>query len=249
MGRGNFLGDKRGMPSAMCTLQTNRLSFYKENHVTISGLLMLGAAEVFDSKTQELLGYVFTVAHGQGQLQRWLLFRNPNNQFEIRPPSESMAQWSLEDWQKHVIATWRPNGFYVWAQADVYKYGGNYDGVTWTRLPSADDLPKPSFPDRPGSNFQLDFLDGKLIDVRQEDGRGHAYVVRGLENESSIEYWALSPRYKAAASTRTEIAVGNEAAASLEGFVKHCQGSWSPGSTFVITGCLNHHGAAVPFAP
>jgi hypothetical protein len=210
---------------------------------------MLGAAEVVDPKTQELLGYVFTIAHGLGQLQRWLLFRNPKNQFAIRPPSEAMTRWSLEDWQKHVADLWRPNAFYIWAQADVYEYGGTYDNVVWTRIPTADNLPKPSFPDRPGSSYQLDYLDGTLVDVHQEDRSGCAYVVRGIEDESSIEYWLLPTRYQPAGSTRTEIAMGRTAVASLEGFVTHCQASWSRGTTFVITGCLNHHGAAAPFAP
>jgi len=160
-----------------------------------------------------------------------------------------MAQWSLEDWQRQVPSLWRPNGFYVWAQADVYEFGGTYGGVAWTRIPSADDLPKPSFPDRPGGSFQLDYLDGKLIDVRQEDGRGYAYVVRSIEEESSIEYWSLPTRYQPAGATRTDVVVGNEPATSLEGFVAHCQPSWAAGATFVITGCLNHHGAAAPFAP
>ena len=217
--------------------------------MTISGLLSLGAAEVVDSNTQELLGYVFSVAHGQGQLQRWLLFRNPKNQFAIRAPSASMAQWSLADWQNNVVELWQPNGFYVWAQADVYEYGGKYEGFTWTQIPSVDNLPKPSFPDRPGSSFQLDFLVGKILDVRQEDGRGHAYVVRGVEAESSIEYWLLPARYQSAGAARTEVTIGNDDAASLEGFVVHCQASWSSGAKFVITGCLNHLGAAAPFAP
>lgn len=217
--------------------------------MTISGLLMLGAAEVFDSNTHELVGYVFTVAHGQGQLQRWLLFQNPQNHFEVRPPSETMAHWTLEDWKRHVAELWRPNGYYVWAQADVYEYGKTYNGVPWTHVPSADDLPKPTFLDIPGTNFQLDYLDGRLVDVRQQDARGHAYVVRGLKEESSIEYWLLPAQYQPAGNVRTEIAVGNVEVASLESFVAHCQPSWSPGTKFVITGCLNYHNVDAPFAP
>jgi len=217
--------------------------------VTITGLLTLGAAELIDSKTQELLGYAFTVAHGKGQLQRWLLFRNPNNQFEIRPPSASMAQWSLEDWQRHVADLWRPNSFYVWAQADVYEYGGTYGGVTWNRIPTAENLPHPTFPDRPGANYQLDYFEGRIIDVLQEDGRGSAYVVRGLAVESSIEYWSLPAQYSPAGRVRATVGIGSASAASLDGFVDHCQSSWSAGSTFVITGCLNYSGVDVPFAP
>lgn len=217
--------------------------------MTITGLLTLGAVEVVDSKTQELLGYAYTVAQGKGQLQRWLLFRNPKNQFEIRSPSESMARWSLEDWRRHVADSWRPNAYYVWAQANVYEYGVTYDGVTWNHIPPVNDLPQPSFPDRPGSSYQLDYLDGKLLDVLQEDGRGRAYVVRGLDDESSIEYWSLPLGYQSAGIARVEVAVGHEAAASLDHFVQLCQTSWGPGSKFVMTGCLNYHATATPLAP
>lgn len=217
--------------------------------MTITGLLTLGAAEIIDSTTQEVLGYAFTIAHGQGQLQRWLLFRNPKNQFEIRPSPESMARWSLEDWQKNVGDLWRPNAYYVWAQADVYRYGETHGNVIWNKIPSGERLPTPSFPDRPGSSYQLDYYEGKIIDVLQEHERGRAYVVRGINEESSIEYWLLPARYQPAGSARTQVNVGNENAASLNGFVDSCQSFWGTGSTFVITGCLNYTGAAAPFAP
>ncbi len=217
--------------------------------MTITGLLALGAAEIVDHATQELLGYVFTQAHGQGQLQRWLLLRNPHNEFEIRSPSKEMAGWSLDDWQDHVAKSWRPNAFYVWAQADVYTHGDTYGETTWKQIPSADDLPKPSFPDRPGSNFQLDYLDGKVIRVVQDDWMGRAYVVRGLSQESSIEYWVLPARYVPAGEARTRVSTGSEQARSLSEFVEMNQSSWTPGATLIITGCLNYTGEAAPFAP
>ncbi|MDI1442462.1 hypothetical protein [Polyangium sp. 6x1] len=217
--------------------------------MTTTGLLDLGAAEIVDRRTGELLGYAFTVAHGKGQLQRWLLFRHPQNELEIRPPPAAMANWSLADWQASVPGLWRPNGFYVWAQADVYQQGGTYDGVTWTQLPPASRLPKPTFPERPGSNYQLDWT-GKVADVLQEDWRGRAFVVRGLTQASSIEYWSLPARYQPAGNTRTAaVAVGVEEASSLDVFVEECNRTWSSGGTFVITGCINYHGPAAPFAP
>lgn len=217
--------------------------------MTISGLLNLGVVEVIDSNTQQILGYAFTTAHGRGQLQRWLLFQHPKNHFEVRAAPASMAAWSLADWQKHVVESWRPNGYYVWAQADVYEYGGTYDGTTWNALPSAEKLPNPTFPDRPGAGFQLDYLEGKLIDVRQEDGRGLAYVVRGLDDESSIEYWVLSGQFQPAGAARTEVKPSRVEASSLEAFVVQAQSSWNAGATMVLTGCLNHHGETAPFAP
>lgn len=217
--------------------------------MTTTGLLALGAAEIIDSNTQEILGYVYTVPSDQGQLQRWLLFRNPHNSFEIRSPSREMAHWTLEDWQKHVSQLWRPHGYYVWAQADVYEYGGTYGGVKWTHLPTAENLPEASFPEQPGRNFQLDYMDGKIIELLQGDDRGHAYVVRGLAEESSIEYWALPARFQAAGTAHTAVSLGRDSVGSLEGFVERCQSTWSGGSTFIITGCLNYTGEVAPFAP
>lgn len=217
--------------------------------MTTTGLLDLGVAEIVDRGTQELLGYVFTVANGAGQLQRWLLFRNPQNELAIRPPPASMAGYSLADWQANVPALWRPESYYVWAQADVYEHGKTYNGTTWTQIPPSTRLPEPSFPERPGSNFQLDFT-GLVADVLQDDSRGLAYVVRGLGSESSIEYWSLPARYQPAGRARAAaIAVGVREAISLDAFTTLCNETWSPGCTFVITGCLNYHGSAAPLAP
>lgn len=217
--------------------------------MTTTGLLDLGATEIVERRTGELLGYAFTVESGKGQLQRWLLFRHPQNELEIRPPAASMANWSLADWQANVPSLWRPNGFYVWAQADVYRHGESNTDVTWTVIPAASDLPKPTFPERPGGNYQLDYT-GKVIDVLQENWRGRAFVVRGLTQESSIEYWSLPARYQPAGSMgATAVSVGQEEASSLASFVEHCNRTWSSGSAFVITGCVNHHAAAAPFAP
>lgn len=217
--------------------------------MTTTGLLDLGVAEVVNRQTEELLGYVFTEANGTGQLQRWLLFRHPENNLAIRSAPASMANWSLSDWQANVPSLWRENGFYVWAQANVYQHGNTYDGVTWTQIPSSGNLPAASFPERPGSNFQLDWMDGKIIEVRQGDWLGRVYVARGLTAESSIEYWALPSQFQAAGSTRTSVSMGTAEVSSLDAFVDIANRTWSPGGTFLITGCLNYHGAAAPFAP
>lgn len=213
------------------------------------GLLAHGVAEIVDCKTLEVLGYVYTVADGQGQLQRWLLFQNPKNEFQIRAPSAEMSRWTLDDWQRHVSESWRPHSFYVWAQADVYEYGGTYGGTTWQQIPTAEKLPDASFPDRPGSNFQLDYMDGRIIDVLQDDRLGWAYVVRGLAHESSIEYWALPARYEPAGKATTAVSLSKDGVGSLDEFVARCQSSWTSGSTFIVTGCLNYTGESAPFAP
>ncbi|MDI3287814.1 hypothetical protein [Polyangium sp. 15x6] len=221
----------------------------QEKDMTTTGLLDLGASEIVDRNTGELLGYAFTVENGKGQLQRWLLFRNPQNELEIRPPAPAMATWSLADWQANVPNLWRPNGFYVWAQANVYRHGETHNGVTWNQIPPPAQLPRATFPERPGSNYQLDYTGGKVIDVLQEDWRGSAYVVRGLSEASSIEYWSLPARYGSAGNKRAVVSVGTDEVTSLDAFVRLASGSWGPGCSFVITGCLNHHGAAAPFAP
>jgi len=214
-----------------------------------TGLLALGAADVVDPKSGELLGYVYTIAHGRGQLQRWLLFRNPHNELGIRPPSPEMAKWSLDDWQSQVENLWRPNGYYVWAQADVYEHGGTYDGTTWRQIPPAKNLPEPSFPERMGSNFQLDYMEGRLMEILQNDHRGKAYVVRGLAQESSIEYWLLPANYVPAGKASMSVSLGRTSAANLDTFVDSCQPTWVAGSALLITGCLNYSGEAPPFAP
>ena len=214
-----------------------------------TGLLALGAANVVDPNSGELIGHVYTIAHDQGQLQRWLLFRNPKNALEVKPPSEDMANWSLEDWQAHVENLWRPNGYYVWAQANVYQYGETNSETSWRELPPARNLPEPSFPERMGANFQLDYMDGRLLDIRQNDYVGKAYVVRGLGQESSIEYWLLPANYQAAGNTPMTVSPGRTSVAHLDGFLDACRSAWGPGSSFVITGCLNYSGQAPPFAP
>jgi hypothetical protein len=214
-----------------------------------TGLLALGAADVINPNSGELLGHVYTVAHERGQLQRWLLFRNPQNELGIRPASEAMATWSLEDWQNNVENLWRPNAYYVWARADVYEHGGTYNGTTWEQIPAAKDLPEPSFPERMGSNFQLDYMEGRLIEILQNDYRGRAYVVRGLAQESSIEYWMLPANYVPAGRTSMAVSIGQTSAANLDAFVDSCQSSWVAGSALLITGCLNYSGEAPPFGP
>ncbi len=217
--------------------------------MTTTGLLAPGAAEVVDPDTRELLGYVYTIEHGRGQLQRWLLFRHPKNELQIRPPPEDMARWSLDDWQDKVAELWRPDGYYVWARADVYAFGETYNGITWDKLPAENDLPPPTAPEQMGNNFQLDYNEGWLIDISQLYREGKAYVVRGLSSSSSIEYWLLPPDYVPAGKTRLTVQVGLERVASLADFITLCQPSWTPGSTLIITGCVNYTGKAPPFSP
>src|SRR5436190_13123531 len=113
--------------------------------MTITGQLALGASQVVSPATGELIGYAYAEATPTGQLQRWILYNDPRNSFEIRPPITKMVGWSVSDWKANVSNLWRPGSFYVRAKSDVYRHGDTYRGVPWTRIPQASELPAPSF--------------------------------------------------------------------------------------------------------
>jgi hypothetical protein len=215
-----------------------------------TGLLQLGAVQVFSRGTEEVIGYAYTVESGAGQLQRWLLYRNPHNAFEIKPPPASMAGWTLSDWQAEVPRLWRPGSFYVWAQADIYQHGGTYGELTWTRIPPDSKLPLPSYPPVTKGPFQLDPTGFRVLEVRQESSIGLAYSIGGLEDDLSAEYWMLPAGFQPAGAGReAEIALGAEEARSLDGFIDAANQRWSAGCLFVITGCVNRRGETAPGAP
>lgn len=214
----------------------------------LKGQLEMGAVKIVDPSSREVIGYAYTVESGLGQLQRWLLYRKPQNEFVVRPPPASMAGWSLTDWREGVKDLWRPGSSYVWAQTDLYRYGGTYKGVAWTRLPVASKLPPPTF--YPSPPRQLD-PGGKIIEVRQQQQvLGLAFSVRGLADDSNVEYWLLPEAYQPAGRAETAtISVGARQATSLAAFVDVANQSWAPGCTFAITGCVNHHQQTPPAKP
>lgn len=218
------------------------------------GLLDLGVSEVVNRTTGKLIGYAFTEPNGKGFFERWLLFENPNNDFEVRSAPAHMASWSLGDWQEKVAQLWQPESYYVWAQADVYRYGETYDGVKWTEIPPATHLPSPSFPERPGVDFQLDYGDQcvqhcarGIIDVVQHDKCGHGFVIRGLSQETSVEFWTLSVGDASVCEPRNFISEGAIQAESLDAFVNLANSKWREESVFIITACVNYHGKLPPF--
>lgn len=218
----------------------------------ITGLLALGVAQVKSRRTQEVIGYVYTESNDVGQLQRWLLYRNPENDFELGPPPDHMVGWTLREWQANVPSLWRGRSYYVWAQNKLYLYGGTYDGITWTRIPPASRLPKPTYPEVGDGPLQLDPTGGKLLDVVDpaRGAHGIAFCVGGLAQESSDEYWMLPAQFQPAGkSARVAISVGQQDAKDLEQFVQVANRSWGPGGAFVITGCINHEGTAAPAFP
>ncbi|KYF94197.1 hypothetical protein BE20_07170 [Sorangium cellulosum] len=195
-----------------------------------------------------MIGYAYTVENGLGQLQRWLLYRDPQNEFVVGPPPASMRDWSLADWQEGVKRLWRPGSYYVWAQADLYRHGGTYHGVTWHRIPAADRLPPPTF--YPSAPRQLD-PGGRIIEVRQSlKVHGLAFSVRGLADASSVEYWLLPEAYQPAGrAAPATISVGARQASSLAAFIDVANQSWASGCTLAITGCVNHHQQIPPVKP
>lgn len=209
-----------------------------------TGQLALGAAEVV-STTCEPICYVYTVATPTGQLQRWLLHKDPQNAFKIRRPPSHMAGWSLSDWQANVPKEWRKGSIYVRAESVVYRHGETYDGVVWTKIPA--DLPPPIFPKGSGESHQLDPIGSRIIHVMQEDRRGLAFTVRGVHAESNAEYWLLPGAYEpAGGSAEAGIVMGSEEVSDLDQFVRLANQSFQPGSLFIITGCVNYAGDAPP---
>ncbi|WP_437977954.1 hypothetical protein WMF11_15055 [Sorangium sp. So ce295] len=243
--------------------------------MSIMGLLQPGAVQVVNPKSRKVIGYAFSVETQRGQLQRWLLFEHPHNTLDIEPPPEHMAQWSLSDWQANVAELWRPGSFYVWAQADVYRYDDASRQKAWTKIPPASRLPAPTYPDVGICDFQLDPTGGRLFQVLQQravglvlarnepfeaagvklnaamalEARGLAYVVNGLLDPASTEYWMLPAAYEPAGkSAAVAVKTGPQEAKSLQEFIDVANRGWGPGSTFVITGCINYRGERAPAA-
>jgi hypothetical protein len=231
-----------------------------EDMSMMNGQLSTGLVQVVAPGTGELLGYAYTVASEGGQLQRWLLYRNPENTFEIVAPPEDKVRWTLEDWQSNVRLLWRPNAYYVWARTDVYEHGGTYNGVRWDRIP--DPLPAPRYPKEGdlGDVFQLDPTGMHPISVLQwsSDLWGMAWTEDGLRDAAvagsgrgrNAEYWLLPAGFKpAGGGGRTSIAVGALRCESLRQFVALANERWVPGAVFAITGCKNYINEVAPAMP
>lgn len=220
----------------------------------VTGQLSLGVVKVVDPANGDLLGYAFTEISGAGQLQRWLLHRDPLNALEIAPAPEEMRGWSLSDWRSKVPSLWRKNAYYVWAQTDVYEYGKEYFETVWDTFPR--DLPMATYYQKSG-NFQLDPT-GLLPEIRQSDSTepGIVYVESGLAaalksasgRANSCEYWYLPPGFlPAGAGARTVISPGSASSAEgKSGFREMVSRRWGPGSVFAITGCTNYVGELPP---
>jgi hypothetical protein len=214
--------------------------------MTTTGQLDLGVAQVTRRGTGEEIGYVYTVEHGNGQLQRWLLLQDPQSSFDVRPAPATMKGMSLSDWQAEVAKYWKTGAVYVRAQADVYRYGEGTDGA-WTEIPPADDLPLPTFPQMPGASFQLDYTRYSALNVIQGSSYGLAYSINGVSDNSNAEYWMLPAGFQPAGEGAVAAVVpGSVPASSLQQFVDEANKTFGPGCLFVITGCVNYKGATAP---
>jgi hypothetical protein len=222
-----------------------------------NGQLSTGLVQVVAPGTGELLGYAYTVANEGGQLQRWLLYRNPENTFDLVAPPADKAAWTLEDWKANVRSLWRPSSYYVWAQTTVYAHGGTYGGVRWDQIPTK--LPAPVYPPE-GDSFQLDPTGAHPISVLQwgTDLWGMAWTEDGLRDASATstgrarnaEYWFLPAGFQpAGAGGKTSIAVGSLRAEGLDQFVALANQRWAPGAVLAITGCKNHFNQVPPLFP
>jgi hypothetical protein len=242
--------------------------------MTMTGQLELGVVQVNSSASGALIGYAFSEAVPHGQLQRWILYQDPANAFEIAPPPASMAGWTLADWQTNLASLWKPGSIYVWAQASVYEHGGVYDGVTWTKIPDVDSLPHARFPAVPGQDFQLVPPTKQAVLELASVGAqptalaaasggaqptalapasaaaqptGLAYTIDGVHDAHNREYWMLpAGSQQAGGSRRAAVRAGAAHAPTLQSFVDLANQRWAPGSIFVIVGCSNYKGDAAP---
>jgi len=231
----------------------------------LNGQLSTGLVQVVAPGTGEVLGYAYTVPNGGGQLQRWLLYRNPQNTFDVVAPPAEMARWTLADWKANVPSLWRPDAYYVWAQADTYEYGRTYrheyDGghyeTQWDQIPA--DLPAANYPSE-GSRYQLDPTGWNVINVLQWASNlwGMAWAEDGLRDAAAAptgrarnrEYWFLPAGFQpAGGDRRTSVAVGTLEAGSLDRFVDLARQRWAPGAVLTITGCCNYFNAEPPAMP
>ncbi|WP_433931670.1 hypothetical protein AB3662_45285 [Sorangium cellulosum] len=215
-----------------------------------SGHLKIGAVEIVARGTGKQLGFAYTVPVNGGQQQRWLLHGDPQNAFDIKPPPAAMASLSLAQWQAQVPALWKPGSLYVWAHASVYRHGEVHDGVSWTKIPPASQLPKAKFFGGNEDDLQLDPGGARVIDVLQGAFRGFAFSNGGVHDPGSVEYWALpADMLPGGTGAPLGVAPGTKEATSLQQFVEVANGAWGPGSAFVITGCTNYRGDRAPAAP
>ncbi|WP_437504205.1 hypothetical protein [Sorangium sp. So ce1099] len=229
------------------------------NVITQGGhLLPAGVVDIIDPSTAKVIGSAYTETTSTGQLQRWLLHRSPQNNFQVQLRPGGNALHTLACWRSYVAApnNWSQGSIYVWAKADVYEYGGTYNGQKWNKIPPAPALPLPTYFDQNAASAQLDQIWSKYIDLRQVDVnkqilRGLGFVQGALTDATSVEYWFLPAGYQSTSGFRAIQGKKGPMSPirSLDGFVAAANNLWCAGSQLLIVGCLNHHGSTPPALP
>jgi hypothetical protein len=146
---------------------------------------------------------------------------------------------------------WKPNSFYVWSQADVYRYGGTYNGVFWNKIP--DPPPGPTFSAALSLQpvpYQLDDGTGKIA---QGTVASYVYSIGSVINSSNTEYWVLPYGYVPAGSLpggMTSITPAQSLGVGLSGFIAAMNKNyWRKGSALSVTGNTNYRGLHPPANP
>jgi hypothetical protein len=123
-----------------------------EGRMSQRTLLRLGAAKILDAKNN-VLGFAFSEASAEGQLQRWIL-RRRSRLFSIVPWERdiTLSRWkemiaqpasNVDEWgARPDDGLWLPDAIYIVAKSTIYSYGT--DGAyAWSALPWPP--PPPSF--------------------------------------------------------------------------------------------------------
>ncbi len=198
------------------------------------------------------LGLARIEAVSDGQIERWMLFANPMDDFQIHSAGQRDA-WDTATWNAHVKAQWDQGkvAYYVRARSRMYTYEDWRRGIPFP-LP---DAPNPldargkgislSAPTRQiddGAQItQLRKLCGYVASVKLDGTTPSA----SLEEPISVELWMTSPDFVAAGEAQGPVTllephpVFEQGQITPKAFVELAQGHWAPGATFTITGCAN----------
>lgn len=172
--------------------------------------------------TRTVLGYAHTAprSDGPGQLQRWLLYADPLNDFEVEEEAE-MGSLELGTWRERVSTTeangglWRSGSYYIKACVDLYRHGESRAGHDWTTIPSPPP-PSPPFPepcDVSAGGRQVDPGGGKILQRRpgQRVFEGHVFSTASVNASESTEHWYLPDGFEPAGSAGLTTSITPEA--------------------------------------
>ncbi|MEZ4302745.1 MAG: hypothetical protein R3B70_47925, partial [Polyangiaceae bacterium] len=176
---------------------------------SLTGPVSVGVVGV-ESAAGDPLGHCHVVSRdGGGQVERWLLYEDPLNDFRL-VPSREMASMTLEEWTRAATTPrsqggwWEAGAYYIKASADVYFHGEDKASHDWRTIPYPP-------PDPSGvsvaSTLDPDQVDpgGGKVSQLLDDGslfEGHVFSTASVEAPQSIEYWYLPQGFVEAGSFR-----------------------------------------------